>query len=249
MKKSVAIAAYNGEGFISEQVLSILPQLDAGDEVIVSVDPCTDKTLSALNVLASVDSRLKIIEGRGEGLIKNFENALSRCTGDVIFLSDQDDVWKHDKVSVVMEHFKNGADLVLHNCSVTDTLLNVKQESFFSLNGSAKGFLKNLIKNSYMGCCMAFRKEILDMCIPFPDKIPMHDQWIGLVAERCGAQIELEDKPLILYRRHEDNASQTGIKHASVFKMIKWRLNMISALKNVYRPVGGGKRNKSEVKQ
>ena len=234
MKISVAMAAYNGESFILEQLASILNQLGEDDEVVVSVDPCTDNTLNILNALSGEDKRLKVIEGEGKGLIKNFENALNNCTGDIIFLSDQDDVWTADKLKIVTERMvSEQADLLVHNCSLVDVFLNPVEggESFFALRGSGKGFFKNLIKNSYMGCCMAFRKELLREFMPFPENISMHDQWIGLVAERSGAKIVFENKPLLLYRRHGDNASQ--MSHSGFLQMLKWRWNIMKALKNI----------------
>ncbi|MBR0414335.1 MAG: glycosyltransferase family 2 protein [Clostridia bacterium] len=232
MKISVAMAAYNGEGYIVEQLTSILNQLGEEDEVIVSVDPCKDNTLNVLKALSELDSRVKPVEGEGKGLIKNFENAINHCTGDIIFLSDQDDYWVEDKVETVMRDFiDRQADLVLHNCRVVDGFLKPIEgaEDFFKLHGSRSGYTKNLIKNSYMGCCMAFRKELVREFMPFPDNLPMHDQWIGLIAERCGAVIVFEDKPLLLYRRHGGNVSAT--QHASLPQMLKWRWRMLQALK------------------
>ena len=233
MKISVAMAAYNGESFILEQLASILNQLGEDDEVIVSVDPCKDNTLNVVKTLARLDSRVKPIEGEGKGLIKNFENAINHCSGDIIFLADQDDYWVDDKVETVMRDFvERQADLVLHNCSVVDGFLKpiAGAQDFFKQHGSRPGYTKNLIKNSYMGCCMAFRKELVREFMPFPDNLPMHDQWIGLIAERCGAVIVFEDKPLLLYRRHGGNASDT--QHASLLQMIQWRRRMLQALKS-----------------
>ena len=102
MKISVAMAAYNGESFILEQLASILNQLGEDDEVIVSIDPSKDNTLNVVKALAELDARVKPVEGEGKGLICNFENAIEQCTGDVIFLSDQDDVWADDKIATVM---------------------------------------------------------------------------------------------------------------------------------------------------
>ena len=243
MKISVAIAAYNGESFILEQLASILNQLGEGDEVIVSIDPSKDNTLNVVKALAELDARVKPVEGEGKGLIRNFEHAIEQCTGDVIFLSDQDDVWAEDKVATVMPAFtERGADLVLHNCDVVDVFLKPVEggENFFATHGSKPGFFKNFVKNSYMGCCMAFRKELVREFLPFPAKIPMHDQWIGLIAERCGAVIEFIDKPLLHYRRHGGNVSDT--RHASLFKMLKWRWNVLNSLKTVKTP-------EKEVKQ
>ena len=92
---------------------------------------------------------------------------------------------------------------------------------------------------------MALSKELVTMFMPFPEKIPMHDQWIGLIAQRCSAEIVFEDKPLLLYRRHGANASETGGEHAGVFQMIKWRLSILKALRNIYKPA---KRSHSEDK-
>lgn len=237
MKISVAMAAYNGEGYIIQQLTTILNQLGESDEVIVSIDPCKDNTLNVVRALSELDDRVKPLEGEGKGLIKNFENAIRHCTGDIIFLADQDDYWQEEKVQTVMECFTaREADLVLHNCTVADAGLHpiAGGESFFAMHGSKPGFAKNLIKNSYMGCCMAFRKELVREFLPFPEKIPMHDQWIGLIAERCGAVIEFVDKPLLLYRRHGGNVSET--KHASPMQMIKWRIQVLNALKATHTP-------------
>ena len=87
---------------------------------------------------------------QGEGVCRNFENAILNCSGDVIFLCDQDDVWLPNKVERVMKAIENGADVVLHDAMMTDGELNVTDESFFSLNGSKRGFVRNFLKNSYI---------------------------------------------------------------------------------------------------
>ena len=238
MKISVAMAAYNGEAYIVQQLTTILNQLGEDDEVVVSVDPCKDNTLNVVKTLAQIDARVKPIEGAGKGLIKNFENAICHCAGDFIFLSDQDDVWAPDKVETVRKAFtERQADLVLHNCSLVDARLRpiAGGEDFFAAHGSKRGYRQNIIKNSYMGCCMAFRKELVREFMPFPEIIPMHDQWIGLIAERCGAVIEFIDKPLLYYRRHGGNVSET--RHASVIQMIQWRRDVIKALKAAKQPL------------
>lgn len=226
MMVSVALAAYNGEKYIREQLSSILPQLSGDDEIVVSLDPSTDGTKEA--ILSLNDSRIKTVDGEGKGLIKNFENAIKNCKNDLIFLCDQDDIWLPDKVERVKREFENSPNLllVMHNARVTDGELNTLNESFFEVRGTKTGILKNLIKNSYMGCCMALRKEALPYILPFPDKLPMHDQWIGLVCEKHG-MVKLINEPLILWRRHGDNASKTS--HEGIMQMIKWRMSIIKA--------------------
>ena len=218
------MAAYKGEKYIKAQIASVLPRLGERDELIIS-DDCPRDSMREI-VSSFNDSRIKYIEGPGRGVIKNFENALNFCSGDIIFLCDQDDVWLEGKVEKCVKALNNGAILVLHDATVTDGELNVTEDSFFSLHKSTLGFKKNILRNSYMGCCMAFRSELKDTVLPFPDKLPMHDQWIGLCAEKTG-RTEMIKEPLILYRRHGDNV--TGGK-TTLFQKISRRVNIIRAL-------------------
>lgn len=228
MKISVALAAYKGEHYIAEQLNSILPQLGDDDEIIISDDFPSGKTREAVSVIR--DKRIRYIEGQGKGVVKNFENALIACTGDVIFLCDQDDVWMPDKVEKVLAEIRNGADLVLHDAAVTDGDLNITEPSFFAVRGSNVSFAKNLIKNSFVGCCMAFTRKIMEESLPFPEELPMHDWWIALIAIKKGYKSVLLNESLIKWRRHGDNV--TGGKTSAVQK-IKWRLQMLLSLARI----------------
>ncbi len=230
MKISVALAAYKGEKYIAEQMESILCQLGENDELIVSDDFPEGKTGEIVKDFALRDRRVKYLEGQGKGVIKNFENALSACNGDIIFLCDQDDVWMPDKVESVMKEFRNGAQLVLHDASVTDGSLNITSPSCFSIHGANLSFGKNLVKNTFVGCCMAFTKELLAETMPFPDGIAMHDWWIALVALKKKHKTVLLEKPLIFWRRHGENV--TGGK-TSAMQKIRWRVKMLSALTKI----------------
>ncbi|MBE6821055.1 MAG: glycosyltransferase family 2 protein [Ruminococcaceae bacterium] len=230
MKISVALAAYKGQQYIAEQLESILPQLGENDEIIVSDDYPQGLTREAVMNIATRDKRVKYIEGEGKGVVRNFENALEACTGDVIFLCDQDDVWQPDKVSCVMAEIAKGADLVLHDAAVTDADLNITEPSFFAVHGSNADFKHNLIRNTFVGCCMAFTRQVMQDTLPFPEGLPMHDWWIALAAIKKGYKTVLLNKPLILWRRHGDNV--TGGKTTAVQK-IKWRLKMISSLAKI----------------
>ncbi len=222
-KISVALAAYKGEKYIAEQLDSILFQLKENDEIIVSDDLPGGETEQIVRSFAQKDARVKYIEGPQKGLIKNFENAIKNCTGDYIFLCDQDDVWLPDKVEAVTKKLDEGYSLVLHNAMVTDTSLKITDTSFFTSHGTKTGFLTNMVKNSYMGCCMAFKSELRRKILPFAEDIPMHDQWIGLIAEKSG-KVCLIEKPLILYRRHGNN--MTGGK-TSLKQKIIWRISIV----------------------
>ena len=223
---SVALAAYQGEDYIEAQLRSILPQLEQGDEIIVSDDKPGGATERIVRRVMADDPRVIYVEGKGQGVVANFVNAIRHCRGDKIFLSDQDDVWLPDKVRRVMDAFDAGATLVLHNAYVTDKDLNITDYSFFALRGSKPGFVRNIIKNSYMGCCMAFDRKLLKKIMPMPKHLPMHDQWIGLMGEMYG-KVTFLDAPLIYYRRTGNNV--TGGK-TSAGQKLQWRRYLLKRL-------------------
>lgn len=225
MSISVALAAYNGGKYIGEQIKSILPQLGDDDELIISDDNPSGDTKPAVE--AFNDKRIKYIAGRGKGVVANFENAINNCTGDYIYLCDQDDVWLPDKVNTVQKLFEDGADIVLHNAIITDANLNNTGKTSFELYNSNTGFTKNFIRNSFVGCCMAIRREVLVSSLPFPASIPMHDWWIGLNSIKKGFKIVLTDEPLIFWRRHGDNV--TGAT-TTLLQKLKFRIKMIGYL-------------------
>ena len=218
MKISVALAAYKGEQYISEQIDSILSQLGENDELIISDDFPEGKTRETVMNYQSRDKRIRYIEGEGKGVVRNFENALKACTGDIIFLADQDDVWMNNKVESVMKEFSDGADLVLHDAAVTDSDLNITEPSFFAVHGS---------NASFVGCCMAFTKDVLHESLPFPEALPMHDWWIALVAMKKKKKVVLLSEPLIKWRRH--SATVTGGK-TTVLQKIRWRVDILLSL-------------------
>jgi len=203
---SVCMATYNGEKYIYEQTQSILGQLGAGDELIVSDDGSTDNTIPVLKSFK--DDRIKIFSNKGnKGPVGNFQNALENASGDYIFLADQDDVWFDNKIAVMVSYLDK-YDVVNCDCKVVDNDLSTLKESFFEHHHSGAGFIKNFKRNTYMGNSMAFKKEMLPLILPFPPNIPNHDLWIGVVAD-------LFYKPyfipqiLGLHRRHNSNASNT----------------------------------------
>lgn len=223
---SVVLAAYKGEKYICEQVLSILSQLGENDELIISDDYPAGETRTVLSSVIDGDSRIKYVPGPGRGVIKNFEYGITLAQGDYIFLSDQDDKWLPEKVDTVKKAFEGGAVLVMHNSYITDGELNLSGETAFSVNGTKTGTLRNIIKNSYQGSCMAFDKKLKEKILPFPENLPMHDQWIGLCAEHCG-RVVLLDECLMLYRRHSETVTGGG---STLGQKIKWRLAITGSL-------------------
>lgn len=208
MKVSVCIASYNGEDFISDQINSILSQIGENDEIIISDDKSTDATVKIIENIN--DKRIKIFFNNGKkGYTSNFENALINASGDIIFLSDQDDIWLSKKYVTVMKELKN-YDLVVTNSMVTDKDLNIINKSFFEIYKSGPGIIKNLAYNTYFGSCMAFRKKILEESLPFPKNREVgFDVWIGMIAEIVG-KVKFIDEPLLLYRRHDTTVTSIG---------------------------------------
>lgn len=202
---SVALASYNGEKYIARQLNSVLLNLSPDDEIIVSDDGSTDNTVKIIRGFN--DNRIKIVEGPRLGVNKNFENAIKNCRGDFIFLCDQDDEWYNEKVCKMVSYFMtSNALLIQHDALVVDDDQNVIYESFAKYRRVRKGPIKNWIRNTYHGCCIAFRKELKEYIFPFPINGCFHDEWIGIIANIKGDTAFVPDI-LMKYYRHATNTS------------------------------------------
>lgn len=209
---SVCMATYNGQKYLREQIESILCQLSDNDELVISDDHSTDSTVDIIRSYG--DSRIKMYANElTKGVTHNFENALNKSKGDIIFLADQDDVWLHTKVEEMKKFLSEGLyDVVTCNCALTDASLNITQERYYTdespIDRSAWG---NFKKDLWLGSCMAFRREILKEVLPIPKRMAAHDLWIALYSQlnfRCGYY----PKVLQLYRRHDNTVSFAGGK-------------------------------------
>lgn len=182
MKISVCMATYNGEKFIQQQIDSILEQLSDNDELIISDDGSIDDTISIIKKYT--DKRVFLYNNNNlNGVAHNFENALKYATGDFIFLSDQDDIWEKNKISCVVKELAN-YDCVLHNAHLINANGDFLNSDLFSIYKTRKGYVKNLFRNTFVGCCMAFKRDLLKIILPIPKEITMHDMWIALLAEK-----------------------------------------------------------------
>ncbi|MBG6109857.1 glycosyltransferase involved in cell wall biosynthesis [Flavobacterium sp. CG_9.10] len=237
MKISVCMATFNGEKFIKEQVQSIIKQLSATDEIIISDDGSTDETINIVS--AFLDPRIRLVQNdssqfkpnkqsRSYQVTRNFENALSYATGDYIFLSDQDDVWEEDKVEGCLLLLKDKKiNLIVHDANVVDESDKVIARSYFEKVNSQKGFFRNIVKNSYLGCCMVFDRSILLKSLPFPKDLIAHDMWIGLIAEKNG-KVAFVDNKFIRYKRHSAAVTASGMKSDNSLNFkIRYRVQFI----------------------
>jgi len=224
---SVCIATYNGESFIKEQLASILVQLNPFDEIIISDDHSTDKTISIIESFQ--DPRIQIYYNPGEkGYTPNFQHSLTKATGQYIFLADQDDIWSKDKVSLCLQYLKK-YDFIVSDAIVIDNNGRVLSESFFKERNPYYSVIGNIYKFGYLGCCFAFNRKVLKKVLPFPKnhKLATHDNWIFLSTSSFYRYIILNDK-LVFYRRHHNNTSSGGEKSKTsfIFK-IKYRIYLI----------------------
>lgn len=225
---SVCMATYNGEKFIKEQIDSILSQLDSNDELIISDDGSTDKTLDLIS--SYKDSRIKIYHNNKTSYLKNlkyaksfyyatanFENALKHAIGDYIFLADQDDVWASNRVRKMVKELEQ-VGCVACKRKFTDINGNIISAPF-SDRIVSHSLLSNLLRRPFIGCCMAFRKDILKIILPFPKKLVAHDLWIGLLCVYLKEFKQLSDY-LLYYRLHNDSVTQGGnVENPLIFKV------------------------------
>lgn len=226
---SVCMTSYNGEKYIKEQIDSIIKQLGPDDELIISDDGSKDNTCNI--IIGYHDSRIRLLHNQTfHGLVGNFENALKAAKGDIIFLSDQDDIWKPNKINIAMKAL-GGYDLLLHDAEIVNSYGKSKGINYYSYLHSYTGFWANFWKTRFLGCCMVFRKEILRDALPFPRNLVGHDFWISSIALLKYKVVYIPDI-LLSYRRHGDNLSSSSEKssHSLFYKVIEKRATMLWSL-------------------
>ncbi len=217
MKISIALCTYNGEKFLTEQVNSFLTQTRLPDEVVVCDDCSSDETVKIIRDFASRASfpvRLYINETNLRST-KNFEKAISLCEGDIILLSDQDDVWHKNKLEKFTAAFEIDEQVGLVFCDgelVDENLISLNTTSWQSLRFDKKrqnsvksgdGLAVILDGNVVSGCMMAFRAKYKKLLLPIPNDIQdvIHDHWIALLMSTV-AKVNLIPERLVKYRQH-----------------------------------------------
>ncbi|MGE9954166.1 glycosyltransferase family 2 protein [Segatella copri] len=219
------MATYNGEKYIVEQIKSILSQIKESDELVISDDGSNDTTIE--KVLSFHDQRIRIYHGHFHSPIYNFENAIKHAKGDVIFLSDQDDIWlpgRVDKLSNALVKY----DVVVSNATFMNGDGKVQEQLYFEGMPSFS-VIRTILSNNFFGASMAFKSSILKYALPFPRRLAMHDQWIGLMGCIYG-KVGFVEEPLLLYRRHGNNASFCGVSHNPYRKRFMFRFHTVSNL-------------------
>ncbi len=203
---SIAMATYNGEKYLKEQLDSILSQTYSNIEIIICDDYSGDATRSILEEYSQKDKRIKLyFNEKNIGYVKNFEKAISLCSGEFIALSDQDDIWMEYKIETLYKNI--GSHLLIHS----DALLinekgNIVATSYsrYSKKILQKDFKACLVENNVTGCTLLFDRKLIHGAVPFPQATIVHDWWLALCACKCGT-IKYLDLALVKYRQHENN--------------------------------------------
>lgn len=207
-KVSVAMATYNGARFVREQLESFANQTVLPDEIVVGDDTSSDDTIAVIEEFARNAPFAVRVQRNPEnyGYTRNFCETIQRCTGDIIFLSDQDDFWLPDKVDRCVQALQQpGALLVTHDARLADGSLNPTDMTMYSqlrAVGDADPASLNY------GCCIAFNGYLAEFVSPPPYEY--HDMWLAVIAARMGGRVFI-DEPLILFRRHGGNTSTSHL--------------------------------------
>lgn len=217
---SVAMATYNGEKYIRQQLDSILDQSYKNIEVIVVDDFSTDNTFKTLCDYAAKDERIKIFSNKiNIGVVATFEKCLGLTTGDFIALCDQDDIFRKDKIELMVRAFEMHPqrDLVLSDLSLIDAENKEIAQSLWRYQNlkpeEGKPFRRLVYSNFATGCGMMISRRLLSFCLPFAKNIHMHDWWIAVVSTTTNAGgIHLLTEKLTAYRQH--GANVLGAKEA-----------------------------------
>ena len=210
----ILLATYNGENYLVEQLESILSQTYSNFRLLISDDCSTDGTRKILEEYKEKDSRIQLFfQGKNLGVIKNFEYLLKKVESKYYMLSDQDDIWKENKIEKSVEKLENSeSDLVYTDLEVVDANLNVTYESYWKLKGIYKkikkynNFEELYLNNFVTGCTLISKEEYIRDVLPLPDtsKFVLHDYWIALIVSQKG-KISYIEEPLIKYRQHKNN--------------------------------------------
>lgn len=229
---SVALCTHNGARFIEQQLRSILEQEPAPADLVLSDDASTDDTVAIAQRVAAEypETRLRVLRNDPAlGVTANFELAISATSGDLIALSDQDDVWHPGRLATVVTLFAANPDLtvVASDARLVDAegqalggsllaAIEVGQAERDALNGDA-AFATLLRRNLLTGATMVLRRSVLDRALPFPPSW-VHDEWIAAIAS-TGGGIRLLDDQLIDYRQH--GANQIGAERLSLLAKLR----------------------------
>ena len=213
-KIDILLATYNGEKYLEEQLDSILNQTYENFRLLISDDGSKDNTRKILEKYSKKDNRIILFfQEKNLGVIKNFEFLLRKVENKYYMFSDQDDIWKKNKIEKsIIKLEETNSDLVYSDLEVVDENLNIIYKSYWKLKGIYKKIKKyNNFKSLYLnnfvtGCTIIAKSEQIKDVLPLPNtsKYILHDYWIALIISQKG-KITYIEEPLIKYRQHKNN--------------------------------------------
>lgn len=208
---SVAIATYNGEAYLKEQLDSIYSQTRLPDEVVVVDDCSVDGTVEILQEYHKRYGLIYYVNERNLGFNQNFGKAIGLCSGQYIALCDQDDIWFPQKLERSLLRLQSVErrgipTLVSSQCQDIDGKGNLLPKKFPRRDTSSMCDTLCGMRNS-QGCCLMFNRNLVELILPIPptDKIVTFDIYISLVAAMVGVKYNMAE-PLMYYRHHQSNA-------------------------------------------
>ncbi|MBP3193856.1 glycosyltransferase [Natronogracilivirga saccharolytica] len=201
MKISIALATYNGVKHLNEQLGSFVNQSRLPDELIISDDLSSDKTFEIIKKFAE-EAPFKVVYSQNKsnlGYAGNFNVALSKTTGDLILLSDQDDVWFNNKIETIEKVASKSTELLIVNDKmITDENLNTTGITSFKIISSKPKKYQKYLSGSFT----SIKRELLDLCLPIPVEFGSHDGWIYHFASALDSK-KVVNECLQYYRRHD----------------------------------------------
>jgi len=213
----ILLATYNGKKYLGKQLESILQQTHKELRIVVRDDGSSDGSYALVEAYARNDRRVLLLPSAGRlGVRANFSRLMEHVRSDYILFSDQDDVWKKEKVYMLLSRMKEmervhgrRMPLLVHSdMQVVDSTLRPIAHSFWRyarLNPyRCRTINKLLIQNTVTGCATLINSPLLEIAAPIPEEAIMHDWWLALVAAAFG-RIGIEDSPTVLYRQHGNN--------------------------------------------
>ena len=212
---SIALATYNGELFLNEQMESLINQTITEYEIVICDDNSTDSTYKILLEYKSKYSFVKVFRNeRNLGFKKNFEKIIGLCSGNYIAFCDQDDIWTSDHLEILLKTIENnyfvGANSELIDQSgnrLNLSLMNTKKQTYIPSSAEYKRTL--CYSNIFQGACSMGRTEFLKKCLPIPENVKYHDWWFALIAS-MDDKIVYSKNVVLFYRQHENNVTRNN---------------------------------------
>ncbi len=243
---SVAMCSYNGEKYIEEQIQSIVNQTVVPNEIVVCDDGSTDLTINILESLRKKYKDVEILIYRNKenlGYSRNFLQAIRKCRGDIIFLSDQDDVWLETKIAEMIKVFDDNSDALAVNCAYC--LINGQSElvkNKFAVAQKSTGCVKSISWKEFIrstrfpGMSMAIRNSLVTKLVDLPiELIPAHDWLLNEAASYNHGMFYIE-KILTKYRQHDANCVG-AIKSDTKENLLKSRIHTLEFFEKTHKAI------------